>query len=365
MNKYSERKIATEVNCLEILQKFYPNQDASFIETRIANTEKNSHMYFRSFPPLFYKTIQDLKLKHELKDILQFKAIMAGDSHMENFGIKFFKGKLRLSVNDYDDLTEGPIFLDIVRLLTSAKIAGLKIDKESVEELLKVYMKGVRNKDYEYSSTIKFLIEKANKLDPIDEKEISLTKNSFKKKRANSRILTEQEKAEWSELLSNFGQSQDSYSYIKDYGGSAGLNRYEFVVNKDRKTYWIEAKEWSTPSYNIAEEVRPPTENFRYESIITYDAPEIPPQLTQYNGKTYYIRNIDRRQLGIVLEEYNKKEMKEILKDEMHALGDFHRYYITHEKDYTKELKNLNIDDLLDIVNKIEKSMSKKMEEAK
>lgn len=349
--------------CLELIKSFYSAERSKLTASIVQSTANDSHMFFRSFPPLFYKLMEKNQWKKEFSKLSKIESIMAGDAHMENFGLKFFKEKLRLSVNDYDDLTRGPIILDVIRLLTSARLAGVEVDEKLVEDFLKKYTKGIKGKNHDFSNVVKDSIESSLGKTALNEHQISIENKIFIKKKVPNKDLTLVQKEEWRKLLNEYGTVKDSYSYVKQSGGSAGLTRYEFLVEKNNELKWIEAKEWAEPSYNVGAKVNPPNESDRYNWIITYDRPYTIPQITSYNGKTFYLRSIDDRQTGISLTDLHKKDVEDVLMDEAFALGDFHQFYLKDSKDFAKELDQIDYKKLVEVVKGMEKEIKSAMKD--
>lgn len=332
--------VNTSSSCYQMLASFYDADRNKILKTRIENTSSDVHMFYRSFPPLFYKLAEECNWRTKFSSISSFLSVMAGDAHMENFGLKFFNKKLRLSVNDYDDLTYGPPFLDVLRLIVSARLAKADMDKNLLEDVLKSYKRGLKGKAVEYSKATRNLIALSEKQDRMDPELIDLNLKVFKKKKEPNSPLDSDVTKRWQKALSEFGTISDSYLFVKQNGGSAGLMRYQFLMEKDGELSWIEAKEWTGPSYNMASETPAPSNLKRYNAIVTYDKPFVSPRLAVLNSKTFYLRNIDARQLGITIADLKKSELQDVLLDEAYALGDFHRTFLPNVKDYTKVLEN-------------------------
>ncbi|MBY0416109.1 MAG: DUF2252 family protein [Bdellovibrionales bacterium] len=343
--------------CYGLLKSFYSKERNLLLDSRLKYTEDDSHLFFRSFPPLYFKFMENQSWKTLFPAVAKIESVMAGDVHMENFGLKYFKGILRLSVNDYDDLTTGPLFLDIVRLLTSAKLAGVEIDKSYIQEFMATFIKGLEGKKHSYSDVVNELIEESEKISMLDAKAIDKVTKTFSKKKEPNVALKSEELKVWKNLINDFGEIKDSYSFTKQFGGSGGLKRFEFVVEKDNKVYWIEAKEWADPSYNIAQKSNPPTDKKRYGWIMEYDSPIIAPTITKFDGQTYYVRNIDARQTGIEVAKLKKSEKEDVLIDEAYALGQFHRTYLADPSEFIKALDTIRSGDLLDYIQAMAKDV--------
>ncbi|MBC7539666.1 MAG: DUF2252 family protein [Bacteriovorax sp.] len=273
--------------CYQLLESFYSSDRNQLLDARIKYAEGNSHLFYRSFPPMYYKLIEKNKWEDKFSSMVRFKSVITGDSHMENFGLKFYNGKLRFSVNDYDDLTKGPVFLDLVRLLTSAKLAGIDVDRKLVEEFFTKFKKGLNGKKHSYSKTIEDLIDESKKVGMIDDNVVDVRTKFFKKKKTPNTPLSASDLEKWNSILSEHGVITDSYLYIKEYGGSGGLRRFEFAIEKDGQMKLIEAKEWAEPSYDVATNVKGPGDKERYNWIINYDKPIVASKLSSLGQKLF------------------------------------------------------------------------------
>jgi hypothetical protein len=341
-------------SCFKMLANFYDADRNKILKERLENTANDIHMFYRSFPPLFYKLAEDCNWRNKFSSISSFISVMAGDAHMENFGLKFYNKQLRLSVNDYDDLTFGPPFLDVLRLLVSAKLAKADIDKKLLDDVLQSYKRGLKGKDFDFSKATKKLMSLSKDKDRIDSELIDINTKLFKKKKSPNSPLSKTELERWQKTLSEYGNISDSYLFVKQNGGSAGLKRYQFLMEKDGELSWIEAKEWVAPSYNIASGTPDPADLKRYNAIVKYDKPFVTPKLTVFDTKTFYLRNIDARQMGVTISDLKKDELKDVLIDEAYALGDFHRTFLPNEKDYSKVLENdVHKSDLQDFIDQM------------
>jgi len=347
--------------CIDIIASFYTIERNHLLKTRIAGVKNDLHLFYRSFPPLFYKMAADLKWEKQFKSVSNTVSVMAGDSHMENYGLRFYQNELRLSVNDFDDVTQGPVFLDVLRLFGSANLAGVDVDEKLIEDVLKSYRKGLKAKDWTYSESVEKLFKKAGKANALDKKDVDSKTGKFIAKKTPATEIEKADLAKWAEVMKDTGDIKDSYLYIKQTGGSAGLNRFQFLVEKDGKLSWIEAKEWTRPSYNTATEIKEPSASKRFEMISTYDQPEFSPKIAAVNGKTFLLRQVDDRQKGISLVDLNSKQMEDVLNDEAYALGIFHRTFLSNAKDFESAIeKDVVAADIKSFV----ESLTQKMKDA-
>jgi hypothetical protein len=349
-----------------MISSFYSQGRKVSIADRIQNASEDIHLFYRSFPPLFYQFAEDQDWRHKFGGLSSFLSVMAGDAHMENFGLKFYEGKLRLSVNDYDDLTSGPPFLDFLRLMTSARLAGIDLNNDLIISTLKSYRQGLDQKKWAFSKTTMGLVKKSDETSLIDSSKIDSLKKIFLKKKEPFFSVAPKELSQWKKALAESGEIRDSYLYIKQNGGSAGLKRFQFLLEKDGELRWIEAKEWDIPSYNTASKISGPDDIERFEMITTYDKPMVAPRLAKVFGKTFYLRNIDARQLGVTIAELKKNELIAVLMDEAYSLGDFHRTFLSDKNGYRNALaEQTHEGEIQDFVKEIKHDFQKAFDAAK
>lgn len=116
-----------------------------------------SHQFLRAFPDLYYFLLanrKEMKETFPVGKLQEFDGLILGDVHVENFGlIKSGSGtnvKFKFSVNDFDEVGQGPYYSDVLRLLTSAKMAEKDLDPKVVKDhmkcLLKAYTAGMKGK---------------------------------------------------------------------------------------------------------------------------------------------------------------------------------------------------------------------------
>lgn len=352
-SQMSERMPASEENsCAHALLPFYKNQDLDRMKSRITATKKDPHKFYRSFPPLYFKIIEDLNLEQDLGSVFKHQSVIGGDVHVENFGVRPFKGKLKILVNDFDDLSEGHTVMDVIRLLTSMKLSGYDVDKKFVKAFMERYLEGLRSEKENFSEATMRFFKTAKKGKRIDKKKIDIEAKVFLKKREPSFDMTDKEVKDWKKLIAPYGEVVDHYKYVKESGGSGGLDRFELLIEKDGELFWLEAKEWDVPGINAGLGTTPPTYQKRIAYVHKYDQPEFPSQIAKYNNKDFFIREINDSHTGLSLDEIKKSEMKDLYLDEAYALGDFHRTFDA-SKEYISDIKNLKASSLEDAVNKV------------
>jgi uncharacterized protein (DUF2252 family) len=105
------------------------------------------HSFLRGSAPLFYEI---LAARPELAAGPEGRGWIVGDMHLENVGAyqTDLKGEVVFNLNDFDDATIGPLFLDVLRLSTSVILAGRTFQCSGVdsialtETMMSAYIKG-------------------------------------------------------------------------------------------------------------------------------------------------------------------------------------------------------------------------------
>lgn len=340
-------------SCSQLLLTFYEKQDEDRMISRIKATKEDPHKFFRSFPPLYYKILEDVSLGNVFGELVKHKGVIGGDVHIENFGVRTFKGEHRLLINDFDDLSEGPMIFDVIRLLTSIRLSGQKVDEGFVAKFMTRYKEGLKGKKENYSDvTMKFFKESKKSDSRISTSKINIKKMKFVKKREPSFDMTTEEIESWRELISPNGKLVDQYKYVKESGGSGGLDRFELLIENNGQLIWVEAKEWEVPGINAGLKTKPPTYVKRLEHVLKYDQPDLPSFTIKYNDKIFFLREINESHVGLTIDGLSKKEKKEMFLDEAYALGFFHRQFGSTDS-YIDELKKASDEAISEHVEKI------------
>ncbi len=358
-----EREISNDAkSCMQLMRSFYSNQDAERISSRIEATKYDAHKFLRSFPPYYYKLAEDLNLKAILGDVYQYKSVIAGDPHVENFGVRTFNGELRILINDFDDLSEGNTILDVVRLLTSMKLSGHKVDKKFTEKFIKRYAEGLKLKKENYSKVTKKFFKEAEKERPrLAAKKYDAKTKKFLSKREPFEDIEQKDYVFFTEKFSSLGSLRDGYKYVKESGGSGGLDRFELLFEKEGEIFWVEVKEWDVPGINAGLGTEAPSYAKRLEHVLKYDQPELPISTISFQNKVFQVREVSDRQIDITLDDIKKADMEDLYLDLAYALGRFHQTFGVHER-YLTSLTETNSENIYEAVKKVTASIEEVVE---
>jgi uncharacterized protein (DUF2252 family) len=108
------------------------------------------HSFLRGSAPLFYEILAS---RPDLAAGPEGHGWLVGDMHLENVGAyqTDLKGEVVFNLNDFDDTTIGPLWLDVLRLSTSVLLAGRTFQCSGVdsialtETMMGAYLKGAWN----------------------------------------------------------------------------------------------------------------------------------------------------------------------------------------------------------------------------
>lgn len=229
------------------LLDLYPEHTKEIMLTRFENAS-NKHKFLRSFIPYYYQEIQ--KSAAEIPALAKAgktSGHIVGDAHVENFGyLVSNEGKSILALNDFDDVAQAPLVLDVMRLSQSASYMDKEIDQA---KLLKAYLSGVKDSPYEYSEFIKKLGEKSKAGGHLSKAEMKIVgdRKLFAVKQEPNFVTSEAQKKILGDLLKKkYGSNaklNDSYRTMKESGGSAYGKRYHLLAEIDGQDHFIELKE--------------------------------------------------------------------------------------------------------------------------
>jgi hypothetical protein len=305
------------------LEKLNPQLTSAQIEAKI-ETCTSPFIFMRSFVSSYYDLIENGIPGHARRfaALKKFQGWIGGDVHVENFGpLLNDKGKATLTMNDLDDFSPGPVYLDFLRLISSAKIYD---SKTNVKALKKAYQKGLDGKNWTLSDVTLNLLKKSEKK--------GLTVNSDLPSDAVQFTSEEKEKVQkWvqDQLGSEF-TFKDGYKRDRDHGGSGGLQRVELLlVPKDRAhapadVIPVELKELTTPATFPIQTGPMPTAEERIrkglEVTLGSDASPIY-RVVEWDGKKMEMRPRWRGNLTVDLTDLSSSQMAQVVADEAYVWG--------------------------------------------
>lgn len=309
----------------------------------------------RAFIPYYYQEAFALKKSLPVyKKLKDFKGVVVGDAHVGNFGfVANNKGKPGLTLNDFDDVAEAPLFLDVMRLSQSA---SYMVDRKQ-KKWIDAYKKGLEASPHEYSKYVQNLEKKAVAGGRNPKGEFTSTSDGLK-------FASRQEPATSipphlypeieSSLKKKLGEDiniHDSYMTWKESGGSAFGTRYHILADVKGKPQFIELKEiqapgvvpeWTGNPGNTADRITKARDVFmgkNFEEVL---------DVVQVGKKPYQLRFKAKGNRSIDIEPLKPGEAELVVEDEFYLLGSLHRRSLQKSGEltqYTNALNTVTTDD--------------------
>lgn len=315
----------------QALLELYPEQNKEQMLLRLKNA-KDKHKFLRSFIPYYYTRAHDLReslpVYNKLKNHV---GVIGGDCHVENFGyITNNKGKAILTLNDFDDVAEGPLFLDVMRLSQSASY----IEDIKQAKLIEAYRKGLTGAQFEFTPYMQKLAAKAQKGGFAHKADILQTAQGprFAVKQEPFFTTTQKELSSINNILANkYGKNvkvHDAYRTMKESGGSAFGTRYHVLMESEGEMHMVEFKEVMEGGV-VSQWV--PKKVTEYERVQNAQQTLLGNDFHQrldvleMDGKPYQIRFKAEGNKSVDPFGAGKKEIHDIIEDEFYTLGQMHR----------------------------------------
>ncbi len=359
-------------SCVDLISKYYPQQSKDFLKTR-CDANKDLHSFYRSFAPLFYDILKnDQDLTKPFAGLEKYVAVIVGDVHAENFGFVLNSlGRGKFLINDADEVARGPLYLDMLRHLVSAKILNREIEWKKYNE---AYQSGLLNKERETSDFVKKGLQNSPRdMQNMLEEYITTTPPiKFKKYKTPMLEINNNQKADNLKSLKLIFPKItifEQYAYLKADGGSAGLVRYKILaqLNPNEEIVWLDVKEMTESSYDKINTSTPLSYQERMYLIknVLYEG-EISNQISivAISGKEFSVRLVNQFGLGIRIKDVSNLELNDVLYDEAFALGQLHARALKKSAFdsafYSKEIDHLDSDEVKKSVKKIIDELEKK-----
>lgn len=355
---------------LKELLAHYTDQNEKMMVTRIENAS-NKHKYIRSFIPSYYSTIYDVRETLPVfAKLKSHRGKIVGDAHVENFGyVVNNKGKVKFTMNDFDDTADAPLFLDVMKLSQSASYT---VDLNQAK-LIEAYRKGIAGKTKELAPYTRKLGEKAQKGGTTSKAEFELSKKGKKKFVEKNEpyfpTTKKEDEAVEKALKEKFKDAklQDIYRTSKESGGSAFGTRYHAIVDIDGKTHFLEFKEinpggvidkWVTKKVTDENRVRQSIQTFYGDDFKDYL------DVVKLDGKPYQVRFKLEGNKAIAMDKVPEEEIQSVIEDEFYLLGQLHRTSMGGTDKavaaYAKDLDKVTIEEWEESLSIMRKEIKKK-----
>jgi hypothetical protein len=325
----------------ESLPGLYPHLSADAIKQK-TTTASSAFRFFRAFGPLFYERIvRDPAHQQLFSRLKAFKGWMMGDAHPENFGILLARdGSARFAANDIDDAGPGPLYLDVLRYLSSARYVP---DAPDAGSLLKAYRRGLEGKDGDWGDAVAWMLRKSEdrgfnpRKNAFDEESGRLLRNRERVELANQETRADLERR----VRRHYGpgaQVVDAVEYLRDWGGSGFQKRYVVLIQFPREDRaWtdegrvvVEFKEMVEPATRLLGGAREPRLERRVErtyALFKSDGRALSPfyDTTHFEDRGFLMRPRYDGERGFDLTDWEGDDRRGLLRDQMRLLGLMHR----------------------------------------
>jgi hypothetical protein len=362
---------------LEQLSRYYSHQNEDVLKFRMNKVSGNDDKWMRSLPRLYTQLIADNKEQLRIMEKAgKHKAYAAGDAHMENFGFTIDnQGLGKLGLNDLDDPARSPVVMDVLKLSQSAYYNYKKFDQP---EMIKSYLRGLEEAPHEFSSYIQKLSEKSVKGGEISKAKVKGEVLKFDTKPEFDFPTTAEENKDILKSLKKIyggtAEVHDTYWTSKVTGGSAFGKRFHVLARIDGKIEFVELKQITDSA--IAPELMvkeiPNSQRVKEaRDILLGEGFDKRLSVVKIDGQDYQLRFKSKGNQSIVIDEIDKKELGDVIRDDFYILGKVHRQSLKAEgaspakatalvDDYIKSIKSISdkdwSDDLNFMLNKVNES---------
>lgn len=353
----------------------YPEHSKEIMISRFGKA-KNKHKFLRSFIPYYYQEIHK-----SAADLAAFaKAArttghIVGDAHVENFGFLVGNdGKSILALNDFDDVAQAPLVLDVMRLSQSASYVDKEIDQT---KLLNAYLLGLKDSPYEYSDFIKKLGEKSKSGGHLSKAEVKVVGDSklFAVKQEPNFVTSESQKKMLSDLLKNkYGSNvklHDSYRTMKESGGSAYGKRFHLLAEIDGQEHFIELKEvMDTGVVPKLQSIKTTNTDRILEARDVFLGKNFNNKLdvVKFEDVNFQLRYKASGNKSIDLAKVKPEELTAVIQDEFYLLGQLHRKSLaanpTKVDIYVKDFNSISSKEWHETIQFMRKKISKAFDAA-
>lgn len=326
----------------------------NFNKAKLAET-RTSLDFLRSYADYFYLLINANKSQlTSLEKNWNTAGWCVGDAHPENFGFVILENSASLfTVNDMDDSGPCPLVLDLARLMVSSKLAISSID---LNKLVESYVRGLESKAripeeledlYEESQDKGRKVGKS-RLDSSEEK-LKRTKESSEVNSKDQLLITH----EISKVIPRL-KLIDIMATHKISGGSAGMLRFEVLLEIQGNLRLIELKELTDPAIQSVASEAVPSAYERIKKTLLFTQGSSASnwyEVLKIGNKNFLMRPRFAGNEGVNLQDQSAPENKEIIYYEALRLGNIHAqslrmantwgHTIRQQKDLSKDILSL------------------------
>ena len=277
-----------------------------------------------------------------------------GDAHPENFGVLLQEdNNVTFTINDLDDAGPCPVIDDFLRLLISSRLYNPKLN---IDKMVSAYTDGLNGKTPDFPKSIRKLSEKSKEagfgVDPKD-----LDGKKLKRKKETNEVSSEirikiaqniEKYFSDKNLLIDKIKVIDVISTAKIGGGSGGLIRYEVLCERGNgDLVHLELKELTTPAIEAVATKAIPNQTIRMAKTLEVEQGDSASKfynVIEIDKKMLFMRPKFAGNIGVNLEDYDKDQIKDIMRLEAYILGTIHAQSVDVSP-YLKALDSMSSND--------------------
>lgn len=335
------------------IQQFNAGREPERLAMKYHNMRSSAFVYLRATCHLFPGQLPELKA---LGKVAKAPAVWScGDLHLENFGS--YKGDNRLSyfdINDFDESALIPASWDIVRLLTSVRLACAELEfkpdrvRELVDVLLAAYFKQLQRGSARWLErdtatgpvhALLATVSERKRVDFLDSRSTRITKSGKKRKLLidgkKALAASKDQHAQVGEFMEKFAKTQHEPEFFEVLdvarriagNGSLGVDRFVVLVrgkgNPDNN-YLLDLKQAVPSALTAALTLKQPAWASEGERVValTRRAQAVPVAFlhsVQMDESNYVLRDLQPSADRVSFEEKGNDERR--LNELMLAIG--------------------------------------------
>jgi hypothetical protein len=261
--------VAQGPTCTGIFSDSISPTQAFQINGSFRKTSGGSFMAFRSNAPHYWNWLRENKTP-----LMSPRGIVTGDPHILNFGdVQLKDGGGKFGLIDIDDAgVNAPLAGDFLRYFIGNQISPYKV---MPKDLFKAYIDGLNGKKMDKPNYLTKTRDKTDRdFSSLQEKRLSkmILRDSFSPEAGLTRLedTPPEIQALYEQVLPSFKSEMTGYKILdvgyrsKEVGGSKGLPRFCFLIEKDHERHIWEFKMEIAPATSLFASQPDPLARFQY-----------------------------------------------------------------------------------------------------
>lgn len=299
-----------------------------------SQAQEDDYFMLRENNPTFWAINSNFYFKDNslFNELRSYDSYVLGDAHLRNFSLRYFLGEIHFLYHDYDDSGRASVFIDFLRLFSSADLLGI-----DTAEVLQNYLSGLHQKqiDLKFMDDFHQIVSKERiaqaERDYLKE-EIFLGNDSHWRLNRNKReyrYLTREAQEEVKALFDS--KVLDIAEYTRNRGGSYGSRRVRILIEDNQSSLGVSL-------YELKEVLSPATDFYlgqkenalRIQEVLNFSWKEelhIYYQVVTFEGQDFILRKRTADHTNTYREMINSRNPKNhqrFANLAAYSLGTFH-----------------------------------------